>query len=119
MPPIGLVERIAAVPLSDQFLSTITILEICYGAYKKDNPQKYIDFLEKNVLPRVRVVSFDETAARFGGRIRAEREKMGIPIPPLDLQIAAIACANGSILVTGNTRHFEEIPGLEVENWLV
>lgn len=117
-PPKTLVDRIASVPLSDQFISTITILEICYGAYKKENSRKYIDFLEKNVLPRVRVVAFDETAARIGGKIRAEREKIGKPISPLDLQIAAIALANGCTLITGSTRHFEDIPGLEVENWI-
>lgn len=117
-PSEALVERIAAVPLPDQFISTITVLEICYGAYKKNNPRKYIDFLEKNVLPRVRVLSFDETAARIGGKIRAEREKKGKPISPLDLQIAAIAGANGCTLITGNTKHFDDIPGLEVQNWL-
>ena len=117
-PPKTLVDRIASVPLSDQFISTITILEICYGAYKKENPRKYIDFLEKNVLPRVRVLSFDETAARIGGKIRAGREKTGKPVSPLDLQTAAIALANGCTLITGNTRHFEDISGLEVENWI-
>jgi predicted nucleic acid-binding protein len=117
-PPKALIQRIETVPLSDQFLSTISILEICSGAYKKENPRKYIDFLEKNVLPRVRVLSFDETAARIGGKIRAGREKNGRPISPFDLQIAAVALSNGCILITGNTRHFEDIPGLEVENWL-
>jgi len=117
-PPEGLVERITAVSVSDQFLSTITILEITYGAYKSDTPEKYITFLEKNILPRVRILPFDDTAARIAGSIRAEREKKGNPISPLDLQIAATARANGCVLITGNTRHFKDIPGLEVENWL-
>lgn len=116
--PGRLVERIAAVPASDQFIFTVTILEITYGAYRSGNPRRYLDFLERSVLPRVRVLAFDETAARIAGRIRADRERVGRPIAPLDLQIAAAAQANGCIVVTGNVRHFEDIPGLEVENWL-
>jgi tRNA(fMet)-specific endonuclease VapC len=34
------------------------------------------------------------------------------------LQIAAIALARDLTLITGNTRHFERVPGLRVENWL-
>ena len=117
-PPHGLVERISAVPASDQFISTISILEITYGAYRSSNPHKYLDFLEAVVLPRVRVLDLDETAARMAGRIRADRERAGRPIAPFDLQIAAIAQANGCIVVTGNTRHFEGIAGLETENWI-
>ncbi len=117
-PPLGLVERIAAVPPSDQFISTISILEITYGAYKSPNPRKYLDFLERSVLPRVRILVFDDTAARMAGKIRADRELEGKPISPFDLQIASTARANGCILITGNTRHFLDIPGLEVEDWI-
>ena len=35
------------------------------------------------------------------------------------IEIAAIALANKFVLVTGNTRHFERIPDLTVENWLI
>ncbi|WP_319559845.1 PIN domain-containing protein [Marispirochaeta sp.] len=118
-PPQYLKERIALVPPSDQYLSTITILEITYGAYRSQNPRKYLDFLEQYLLPRVRILSFDDTAARIAGRIRASREADGAPISALDLQIAATASANGCILVTDNTRHFMNIPGLDIENWLI
>lgn len=117
-PPAFLVERIAAVPTSDQFISTVTILEISYGAYRSANPKKYLDFLDRMVLPRVRVLGLDETTARIAGRVRSEREREGFPIAPFDLQIAATALANGCVLVTGNTKHFEHIPGLETDNWI-
>jgi tRNA(fMet)-specific endonuclease VapC len=117
-PPKFLVERISSIPIGSQFISTISILEITYGAYKSGNPERYITFLEKNILPQVRVLFFDDTCARIAGRIRAEREKVGEPVSPLDLQIAATAVANGCFLITGNTRHFQHISGLEIENWL-
>ncbi|UCF98975.1 MAG: PIN domain-containing protein [Spirochaetaceae bacterium] len=117
-PPQRLLRRIQNVEPRNQHISTITISEISYGAHKNNNPRKHLDFLELNVLPRVRVLTFDDTAAYMAGRIRAEKEKLGQPLAPLDLQIAAIAKANGCILVTGNIRHFESIPGLEVQNWI-
>ena len=113
-----LVDRIATVPASDQFISTISIFEIAYGAYKSTKPEKYLDFLQRAVLPKVRVLSFDETAARIAGRIKAEQEKAGTPVSPLDLQIAASALANGCILITGNTKHFKNISGLDTAGWI-
>jgi len=43
----------------------------------------------------------------------------GTPLATADLQIASIALAHNLILITGNVRHFERVPGLIVENWLV
>lgn len=117
-PPSYLLERMHTVEAHEQHISTITVLEISYGAYRISSPQKYLDFLETEILPRVQMLSFDDTAAYMAGRIRAERESLGKPIAPLDLQIAAIAWANGCTLVTGNTRHFESIPQIEVQNWI-
>jgi tRNA(fMet)-specific endonuclease VapC len=36
----------------------------------------------------------------------------------MDLLIAAQALAEDAILVTNNTREFERIDGLQLENWL-
>ena len=35
-----------------------------------------------------------------------------------DLLIASITLANRATLVTRNLRHFKQIPGLKVENWV-
>ncbi|MFM6310562.1 MAG: type II toxin-antitoxin system VapC family toxin, partial [Dolichospermum sp.] len=43
----------------------------------------------------------------------------GTPIGAYDLQIAAIALANNLILVTHNTREFERVDGLQLEDWEV
>ena len=42
--------------------------------------------------------------------------KLGTPIGSYDLQIAAIALANNLILVTHNTREFERVEGLKLED---
>ena len=45
-------------------------------------------------------------------------ESRGTPVGDADLRIGAIALTRGLMVVTGNVRHFERIPGLAVENWL-
>ena len=39
-------------------------------------------------------------------------------MPNSDLLIAATALVHGLTLVTHNTRHFQNVPNLEVEEWL-
>jgi tRNA(fMet)-specific endonuclease VapC len=60
---------------------------------------------------------FDSTAAHEFGRIRARLAKAGTPIGPYDLQIAAVAMVNGLTLVSHNTRAFERVTGLQLEDW--
>jgi len=44
-------------------------------------------------------------------------ERLGTPIGPNDLMIAAIAVANDVVLVTHNTREFGRVEGLRCEDW--
>ena len=110
--------RIQAASGDRQAISAITVYEIYYGAYRSRDPAHFISLFETRVLPTIDVIGFDDNAARIAGRVRAERDHRGTPIATADLQIAATALASGSILVTSNTRHFEGIPGLDIENWM-
>ena len=40
------------------------------------------------------------------------------PIGPYDQMIAGHARSQGLILVTNNTREFERVPGLRIEDWV-
>lgn len=114
----AITRRLLSASGNRQAISTITVYEIYYGAHRSRDPRLFIDLFESRVLPSIDVIGFDDNAARIAGRVRAERERRGIPIATADLQIAATALASGSILVTGNTRHFDGIPGLDIENWM-
>ena len=50
--------------------------------------------------------------------IYSHRKRHGIPMDDSDLLIAAQAITRGYILVTHNTRHFEGINGLKIEDWV-
>ncbi len=55
----------------------------------------------------------------LGFQILARLTSAGTSIGASDLQIAAIALANNLILVTHNTREFERVDGLQLEDWEV
>jgi tRNA(fMet)-specific endonuclease VapC len=117
-PSLNLLKRLAKISKNQQFISTITISEIIYGAEKSQRPDFHLNNLETILLPAANILSFDTKAAYVCGRIRAELEKRGTPLDLADLEIASIAIANNMILVTNNLRHFERVPLLQYENWL-
>jgi len=48
----------------------------------------------------------------------ANLEKKGTPIGPYDLLIAGLARSQDLTLVTNNTKEFERIDNLRLENWV-
>ena len=68
-------------------------------------------------LSPISVLNFDTYAAEEYGKIRVDLERRGTPIGPMDILIAAHAKAEDLILVTNNTREFERVEDLEVEDW--
>jgi len=58
-----------------------------------------------------------QAADRYGVLKDAHR-RSGTPIGELDTQIAAHALAEGLTLVTHNTRHFDQVPGLQIQDWM-
>ena len=91
-----------------------------FGAHR--NPARESELLaqiERDIVGHLRVMPFDLRAARLYSQLRADLERAGRPIGDADTRIAAIALARGLTVVTGNVRHFSEVPGLAVENWLV
>ena len=69
-------------------------------------------------LTLVAIVEFDRAAALEFGLIQSELRNKGQPTGEIDALIAAVAHSRLDILVTDNTRHFKNIEGLKLENWL-
>ena len=59
-----------------------------------------------------------EAADQFG-TLKSQLIRTGTPLGELDTQIASHALAENLILVTHNTRHFDRIEGLQLEDWMV
>jgi predicted nucleic acid-binding protein len=119
IPSEALLNRLKKVPRRDQFTTTITIAEVYYGIMKASNRNKLLNLFEAVLLPRATILPFDFSAAKKYGVIRSFLEKQGTPLAHADLQIASIALSMNMTLITGNPKHFQRIPQLAVENWLV
>ncbi len=117
-PSLNLLEKLDQLLKNQQYISTVTISEIVYGAEKSHRPDFHLNNLENILLPAVNIIGFDTKAAYVCDRIRAELERRGTPLDLTDLEIASIAIANNLTLVTNNVRHFKRVPLLQYENWL-
>lgn len=94
----------------------IVLAEIEYGARKSNNYNKTIKKYNE-FTDYFDIAYFDKNAAISYGIIRSELEKIGKQIGPNDLIIASIVQANEGILVTHNTKEFERIKELKIEDW--
>jgi len=103
---------------ADIRVCSIVIAELRYGCDKSANPAANRAKLDA-VLNPVESLSFDDKAADHFVFVRRHLESTGQVIGSFDMQIAAIALANGCILVTNNTREFKRVPGLIVEDWQI
>jgi len=115
---LNLKQRLEAVPISEIAVCSIVKAELCFGAMKSANPERNFT-LQQAFLKQFVSLPFDDLAATTFGVIRSQLETRGTPIGAYDLQIAAIALANNLILVTHNTREFERVNGLQIEDWEV
>ncbi len=97
-------------------ISAITYAELMHGVEKSMAVEKNRVAMSLFLSP-ITILQFDERAAEEYGRIKAELEKKGTPIDPMDTLIAGHARSSGLILVTNNTREFSRVVGLAVEDW--
>ena len=113
-----LLQKLGKLPKELQFTSAINIGEIYYGANRSNRKDQIISAFEERVFPKVNIIAFDETGGKLFGELKAKLEKQGIVCSEPDLRIASIALQHDLILITGNTKHFDKIPGLIIENWI-
>jgi len=99
-------------------ISSITFMELVYGAERSSNPERNLTSLE-GFVARMDVLLLDDSAAAHAGQIRAELARLGMPIGPYDQLIAGHARSQGLVLVTNNEKEFARVPGLRTENWVL
>lgn len=64
------------------------------------------------------ILGYNFKASIEYGKIRATLEKSGKIIGGLDMMIAAHALANKMTFVTNNTKEFERVENLVLDNWV-
>lgn len=92
------------------------VAELYKGAYYSQRLQQNLSTIEQ-FFSLIAIVEFDQNAAEEFGKIQRELKQIGTT-GELDAIIGAVTRSRQDILVTDNTRHFINIPNLQVENWL-
>jgi tRNA(fMet)-specific endonuclease VapC len=114
--PRSVLDQFTGHTVGDIGLSVVTLAELEYGVSASGRPAKNRDALDQFVSP-LQIAPFDRHATVAYGRLRAVLEKKGQMIGSMDLLIAAHAVSLDVRLVTHNSREFERVPGLKIENW--
>ncbi|MBB1074916.1 type II toxin-antitoxin system VapC family toxin [Rhodoferax sp. 4810] len=101
-------------------ISVISAGELRYGLSKLPSSKRATELAHhlNALLTAIAVLPLPANAAHHYGYTRAQLDAAGTPIGGNDLWIAAHALAQNMMLVTNNTREFERVPGLKLENWL-
>ncbi|MEN9870015.1 MAG: hypothetical protein RLZZ171_998 [Cyanobacteriota bacterium] len=113
----GIINRFRQKSFEIIYTTSITVFELEYGLQKKPQlRQAYAAQLDL-LLRQIGCLDFDAYAATIAAAIKLQLFSVGTPISLEDVLIAAIALHHEAIVVTSNTKHFEKIVGLAIEDW--
>jgi len=108
--------RIAQVGSERCFISEITIAELRFGA-ERCNRCEAEHYIVDLVCEEFTVLTISEVIRHFAIE-KARLWSIGQKIADFDLLIGATAVYHGLVLVTNNTKHFERMQSLQLENWM-
>ena len=114
--PEKVLRKLQTIHPEDVCISSVTYAELVYGIEKSAAVEKNRLALSM-FLANMEILDFDAQAADCYGKIRADLEKKGRPIGPLDMMIAAHAQSLGYTVVTNNVKEFSRVSALKLENW--
>jgi tRNA(fMet)-specific endonuclease VapC len=91
--------------------------ELIYGIEKSKLKERNRNVYKK-FIEAFEIINLDDESLNQYAKIRLNLEENGIIIGSNDLLIAAIVLAHDGILITHNTKEFERIAGLHIEDWV-
>ncbi len=110
----SVVQRIQKVRPSDVAISSVTVMELRYGATRRQSPK--LTASVEAFLSGISILTFDAEAAERAGVLRAKMEAKGLSIALADCQIAGTALAYELTLVT-HDKDLMRVPDLKVVDW--
>ncbi len=110
----SVVQRIQKVRPSDVAISAVTVMELRYGATRRQSPK--LTASVDAFLSGISILTVDAEAAERAGVVRAKMETQGLSIALADCQIAGTALAYDLTLVT-HDKDLMRVPDLKVVDW--
>jgi tRNA(fMet)-specific endonuclease VapC len=98
-------------------ISIVVFHELTFGAAASEQRERNEAKIALLISQDIAILPFEEADARHAADIRAHLRRLGTPIGPYDVFIAAQARRVDATLVTSNGREFERVPGLRLTDW--
>ena len=114
--PSQVFEKFAQYKIGEIGISNITACELAFGVEKSGSAKNKAALLK--FLAPLEILPFDEKAIWHYAKICHHLQQRGTPIGALDLLIASHALSLDIPLITNNTKEFERIDGLLLDNWI-
>jgi tRNA(fMet)-specific endonuclease VapC len=115
--PAGLVHRFVQ-HSGRLYTSSVSLAELYDWASSRSDPAPVRAAIQSLLMYEVSVIPFDVDCAEGFGWLRVDLRRQGINLDNMDLLIAVTALVYDLTLVTHNTRHFQNIPNLRLDDWL-
>jgi tRNA(fMet)-specific endonuclease VapC len=109
--------RLMSTPRTWLVVSSVTLMELEFGMARKPERRAALEAILKPFLDDVSIVPFTPQDAQATAAVRAALALSGQPIGPYDVMLAGMGLCRGLTVVTGNTREFQRVSGLLVEDW--
>jgi tRNA(fMet)-specific endonuclease VapC len=110
-------EHFKLIPGDEIKIPVIVKAELVYGI-EKSRLKERNRTIYKKFIESFEIVNLNDESLTQYAKIRLALERDGIIIGSNDLFIASIALAYNGILITHNTKEFERIAGLHIEDWV-
>jgi tRNA(fMet)-specific endonuclease VapC len=125
--PLEVLKKFNSLTTDQCCLSSITVSELKYWAARNkylheksgnDGNPRINEMIINDFIMRLEIMEFDNFAAEVYGNIRLALEVKGVLVGSADLFIGSHAISLGAILVTNNSKDFDQFPGIQLENWV-
>jgi len=111
-------DRLATDVTEPRVLSVITYGELLLGAMRSTRSAENVASV-RQIAKLYPVIEVSRPIVEAFASLKTHLARQGQLLEDFDLLIAATALSLGCTLVTGNVRHFERVPDLTIENWVV
>lgn len=116
----GIAGKLASIGYENCFISEITIAEMLYGVAKSAPTRQAGNRHSLNTLRQAftgHIIPIADCFEYYAAE-KARLRSIGRPVDDFDLLIGCTALAHGLTLATRNTRHFADLQGIQLENWI-
>ena len=112
------VDQLASCDPNDCYISVVSEFELFQGVDRAPAEHREEERIKvARFVGSLQILPFDSACARIAAHLNATLLNQGTPISITDVFIAATGLLHQRTIVTNNTKDFDRIQGLTLEDW--